>query len=128
MLNVAGAELLAPPESLSDLSEDPFPWTQCLGTGGPLLFADLLRWQVSALQVCFVFFFRVRGSEGLNNLHVMDVFIRCTYHAEVVQFLMSKVRFMHVLLCMHFSCLRPLTTTCPRAGTEAVLLHQGAQT
>lgn len=55
MLGVAGADVLAPPDYMSDLGADPFPWTECLGTGGPLLFADLLRWQVSALQVRFVF-------------------------------------------------------------------------
>lgn len=46
--------VLAPPEQscAEDLSDDPLPWSESMGTGGPLFYSGLLRWQASALQVC----------------------------------------------------------------------------
>ena len=53
MLNAA--VVLAPPEkevsAEEDIEGDPFPWTESLSSGEPLLYSGLLRWQVSALQV-----------------------------------------------------------------------------
>lgn len=54
MLGVTGG-VLAPPDSVTDLNADPFDWTESLSTGGPLLFSGMLKWQASALQVCFTF-------------------------------------------------------------------------
>lgn len=61
--------VLAPPEHETaaeeheDLVGDPLPWTESMGSGGPLLYAGLLRWQVSAMQVqvCFWSCLGVRG-------------------------------------------------------------------
>lgn len=54
MVGGVGAVVLAPPEGLTteDLGGDPLPWTESMGTGGPLLYAGMLRWQASALEVC----------------------------------------------------------------------------
>lgn len=54
MVGGVGAGVLAPPEGLTteDLGGDPLPWTESMGTGGPLLYAGMLRWQASALEVC----------------------------------------------------------------------------
>lgn len=56
MFGVAG--VLAPPEQqqqefseAEDLEGEPLPWTESLGTGGPLHYAGLMRWHVNALQV-----------------------------------------------------------------------------
>lgn len=51
MRGVAG--VLAPPEhpSTEDLAGDPLPWTGSLGSGGPLFYSGLLRWQATAMQV-----------------------------------------------------------------------------
>ncbi|CAN0210700.1 unnamed protein product [Ascophyllum nodosum] len=53
MLNAA--VVLAPPEkevsAEEDIEGDPFPWTESLSSGEPLLYSGLLRWQVSALQI-----------------------------------------------------------------------------
>lgn len=34
-----------------ELRGDPFPWTESLSSGAPLLYSGMLRWQASALQV-----------------------------------------------------------------------------
>ncbi|CAM9091870.1 unnamed protein product, partial [Pylaiella littoralis] len=46
------AELRVQPDvAEEDLGGEPLSWTESLGSGGPLLYADLLRCQSSALQV-----------------------------------------------------------------------------
>lgn len=34
-----------------DLGGEPLSWMESLGSGGPLFYSSLLRWQASALQV-----------------------------------------------------------------------------
>lgn len=44
-------ELQSDGGSEEDLGGEPLTWTESLGSGGPLLYSSLLRWQASALQV-----------------------------------------------------------------------------
>eukprot|EP00903_Cladosiphon_okamuranus_P010481 g9916.t1 len=57
MLGAAGVlapaqlELQSDGGSEDDLGGEPLTWTESLGSGGPLFYSGLLRWQASALQV-----------------------------------------------------------------------------
>lgn len=73
MLGVS--DVLAPPELqlLSDEGFDgePLAWTESLGSGGPLFFADLLRTQASTLEVTLfgvLFLFCVLFCAFLNSM------------------------------------------------------------
>lgn len=61
MLGVS--DVLAPPELQLQSDEgfegEPLAWTESLGSGGPLFFADLLRTQASTLEVTFFVYFSV---------------------------------------------------------------------
>lgn len=46
-----GQELQSDGGTEEDLGGEPLTWTESLGSGGPLFYSSLLRWQASALQV-----------------------------------------------------------------------------
>lgn len=63
-----GQELQSDGGTEEDLGGEPLTWTESLGSGGPLFYSSLLRWQASALQVGTGFRVRI-GCLEVSALH-----------------------------------------------------------